>query len=57
MPSRGRTFSAGTLRCLAFHNDSFDLVLQFTVYSSILDLNMKEVLAREMLRVLKRQVA
>jgi ubiquinone/menaquinone biosynthesis C-methylase UbiE len=36
---------------LAFENDSFDLVLQFTVFTSILDFNVKKLMAREMLRV------
>lgn len=38
---------------LLFSNASFDLVYQFTVFSSILDITVKEMLAREMLRVLK----
>jgi ubiquinone/menaquinone biosynthesis C-methylase UbiE len=50
---QGVEIQCGNAARLAFHNDSLDLVLQFTVFSSILDLNMKEVLAREMLRVLK----
>ena len=50
---QGVEIQCGNAARLAFHNDSFDLVLQFTVFSSILDLNMKEVLAHEMLRVLK----
>ena len=50
---QGVEIQCGNATKLAFHNDSFDLVFQFTVFSSILDMNMKEVLAREMLRVLK----
>jgi SAM-dependent methyltransferase len=50
---QGVEIQCGNAARLAFHNDSFDLILQFTVFSSILDLHMKEVLAREMLRVLK----
>jgi ubiquinone/menaquinone biosynthesis C-methylase UbiE len=51
---QGVEIQCGNAACIAFHNESFDFVLQFTVFSSILDLNVKEVLAREMLRVLKR---
>jgi SAM-dependent methyltransferase len=47
------------LRCanaskLPFNDDSFDLVAQFTVFSSILDPDMKKDLASEMIRVVKR---
>lgn len=38
---------------LSFDDSQFDLVLQFTVFSSILDMAVKEMIAREMLRVLK----
>jgi len=38
---------------LPFENNFFDLVLAFTVFSSILDANMKENIAAEMVRVLK----
>ena len=38
---------------LPFPSDSFDLVLQFTAFSSILDSFTKVSMAREMLRVLK----
>lgn len=38
---------------LAFPDSSFDLVLQSTVFTSILDGTMKQRIAREMLRVLK----
>jgi ubiquinone/menaquinone biosynthesis C-methylase UbiE len=46
------------LRCgnaskLPFHDDTFDLVVQFTVFSSILDTGMRKEVAREMIRVLK----
>ncbi|HYM89911.1 MAG TPA: class I SAM-dependent methyltransferase [Nitrospiraceae bacterium] len=51
---QGVEIQCGNAARLAFHNDSFDFAIQFTVFSSILDLNMKEVLAREMLRVLKK---
>ena len=51
---QGINIQCGNAAYLAFQNDSFDLVLQFTVFSSILDIKMKEALARGMLRVLKR---
>lgn len=38
---------------LPYQNDSFDIVMQFTVFSSILDDEIKANIAREMLRVLK----
>ena len=50
---QGVKLQCGNATALAFQNASFDLVLQFTVFSSILDLNMKEVLAREMLCALR----
>jgi ubiquinone/menaquinone biosynthesis C-methylase UbiE len=50
---QGVEIQCGNAARLPFRNHSFDLVLQFTVFSSILDLNVKEVLACEMLRVLK----
>jgi ubiquinone/menaquinone biosynthesis C-methylase UbiE len=43
----------GNARKLAFNDQSFDVVAQFTVFSSILDVEMKKALASEMLRVLK----
>jgi len=39
---------------LPFRDESFDIVMQFTVFTSILDPRMKQNVAREMLRVLKR---
>jgi len=47
-----------TLRCrdasnLEFEDGSFDLILQFTVFTSILDSEMKRKVATEMSRVLK----
>jgi ubiquinone/menaquinone biosynthesis C-methylase UbiE len=50
---QGVEIQCGSAERLAFPNASFDLVLQFTVFSSILDLKMKQMLACEMLRVLK----
>ena len=46
------------LRCgnaekLPFENESFDIILCFTVFSSILEENMRKNIASEMLRVLK----
>ena len=38
---------------LEFQDNSFDLVLQFTVFTSILDLQMKKKVATQMIRVLK----
>ncbi|MCI1279227.1 MAG: class I SAM-dependent methyltransferase [Nitrospira sp.] len=48
-----------TLRCsngrvLEFPDESFDLVLQSLVFTSVLDPTMKQQMAREMLRVLKK---
>ena len=39
---------------LAYPNEAFDLVLQSTVFTSILDPSMKRQVASEMIRVLKR---
>lgn len=50
---QGVQIHCGNAAKLSFNNASFDLVLQFTVFSSILDMTVKEMLAREMLRVLK----
>jgi SAM-dependent methyltransferase len=38
---------------LGFDNESFDLVLQATVFTSVLDHNMKKLMAGEMLRVVR----
>jgi SAM-dependent methyltransferase len=43
----------GTAAKLSFSDATFDLVLQFTVFSSILDPGTKQQLAAEMLRVMK----
>ena len=40
-------------RSLPFRSEAFDLVLQFTVFTSILDMAIKNCLAAEILRVLK----
>jgi ubiquinone/menaquinone biosynthesis C-methylase UbiE len=46
--------TCGNAVALDFPDETFDLVLQFTVFSSILNTDMKRQLAREMLRVVKR---
>lgn len=43
----------GNAARLSFSDANFDLVFQFTVFSSISDMPVKEMVAREMLRVLK----
>ena len=52
--------AAVTLKCqdatsLDVPDESFDLVLQSTVFTSILNANVKQLLAREMLRVLRKR--
>jgi ubiquinone/menaquinone biosynthesis C-methylase UbiE len=49
----GVTFQCGDATELGFEDTSFDLVLQFTVFTSILDRGMKFRVAAEMNRVLK----
>lgn len=51
----GMQIHCGNAMRLPFNNESFDLVVQFGVFSSILDLTVKEMIAREMLRVLKEK--
>ena len=46
-------FGCGNAEKLPYGNEFFDLVLTFTVFSSILDANMKKNIAEEMVRVLK----
>jgi ubiquinone/menaquinone biosynthesis C-methylase UbiE len=46
-------FRCGNAETLAFGNESFDIVTQFTMFTSILDDRMKQNTAKEMLRVLK----
>ena len=43
----------GSAAALAFPSDTFDLVLQSTVFTSVLDSSMKQQIASEMLRVVK----
>ena len=38
---------------LPYKDESFDIVLQFTVFTSIFDIDMRKKIAKEMLRVLK----
>lgn len=48
------SLNCGNAENLGLPESSFDLVAQFTVFSSILDPNMKANVASEMLRVLKK---
>jgi SAM-dependent methyltransferase len=47
------TVQCGSAMALPFPNATFDLVFQFTVFTSILDSSMKQQIASEMLRVLR----
>ncbi|MFH1305225.1 MAG: class I SAM-dependent methyltransferase, partial [Candidatus Omnitrophota bacterium] len=47
-------FRCGNAESLPYENDSFDIILCFTVFSSIMDTAMKRSVAAEMMRVLKR---
>lgn len=49
----GVRLECGNAESLGFADRSFDVIVQFTVFSSILDSNMKRKVASEMLRVLK----
>jgi ubiquinone/menaquinone biosynthesis C-methylase UbiE len=51
---QGVELLCGNASKLPFDDDSFELVVQFTVFSSILDSDMKKGLASEMVRVVKR---
>lgn len=46
-------FRCGDAESLPYGEGSFDIVLSFTVFSSVLDMAMRESLAGEMLRVLR----
>ncbi|HBE44910.1 MAG TPA: hypothetical protein DDW17_05500 [Deltaproteobacteria bacterium] len=46
-------FRCGNAEELAYEDEFFDIVMQSTVFTSILDMNMKKKIAGEMLRVLK----
>lgn len=50
----GVNFAAVDAQALPYANQQFDLVLQFTVFSSILEQSIKASIAREMLRVVKK---
>jgi len=49
----GVTLKCQDATCLEFEDSAFDLVLQSTVFTSILNLERKQQLAREMVRVLR----
>ena len=46
-------FRRGNAEELPYEDESFDIVMQFTMFTSILDATMKNNIAREMLRILK----
>ena len=46
-------FKSGNAEILPYESDFFDIVMQFTVFTSILDINMKKNVAAEIIRVLK----
>jgi len=46
-------FKCGNAEALPLVGKSLDIVLQFTVFTSILEQGMKQNVAREMLRVLR----
>ena len=46
-------FKCGNAEALPYEDEFFDIVMQFTMFTSILDYTMKRNIAREMLRVLK----
>jgi len=47
-------FRRGNAENMPYYDKSFDIILSFTLFSSILDNNMKKNIANEMLRVLKQ---
>ena len=47
------TFHVGSAHELPFPDDSFDLVLQFTVFSSIMSADLRAAIATEMMRVVR----
>lgn len=47
-------FICGNAEGLPYEDESFDIIICFTVFTSIFDKGMKQNLSREMLRVLKR---
>jgi ubiquinone/menaquinone biosynthesis C-methylase UbiE len=50
----GTTLLVGNAETLPYPEQCFDLVVQFTVFSSILDAQLRQRVATEMMRVLKR---
>jgi ubiquinone/menaquinone biosynthesis C-methylase UbiE len=50
---QGMEISCANATSLAIHDGTFDLVCQFTVFTSVLDWNTKKLMALEMLRVAK----
>ena len=46
-------FRCGSAETIPYDNNMFDIVMQFTVFTSIMDVGMKKKIASEMLRVLK----
>jgi len=46
-------FQCGNAEALSYQDSFFDMILCFTVFTSIFDKNMKQNIAKEMLRVLK----
>jgi SAM-dependent methyltransferase len=51
---QGVEIQCGNAAKLAFPNESFDIVLQSTVFTSVLDFNIKKLMAREMVRLMKK---
>lgn len=51
--SQNIDFKCGDASKLPYENEQFDIVIQFTVFTSILDIMMKQTIAKEMVRVLK----
>lgn len=51
---RNIRLECGNAEQLGFCDQSFDVIAQFTVFSSILDSNIKQKIASEMLRVLRK---
>lgn len=48
-------FKCGDASNLPYENEYFDIVIQFTVFTSVLKKEMKRDIAKEMLRVLKKE--
>ena len=48
-------FKCGDASNLPYKDESFDIVVQFTVFTSVLKKEMKKDIAKEMLRVLKKE--